>query len=91
MIFLGGGGGMEGDRDTMMKFSALLHDLTSVLGFATATRPSLLLVSILLITGINMGNTSELEWLFVSVDTACEPKPYLLFRFDTNNHDLLPT
>jgi hypothetical protein len=73
---------MDGDRDTMKKFSALLHDLTSILGFATATWSSLLFVSILLITRINMGNTSELEWLFVSVDTACEPNPYLLFRFD---------
>jgi len=81
---------MEGDRDTMKNLSVLLHDLTSISGFASATRSSLLLVSILLITEINKGNISELEWLFVSVDTPCAPIPYLLFRFDASNHDLLP-
>jgi hypothetical protein len=37
---------MEGDRDTMKNFSALLHGLTSVSGFASLTWSSLLLVSI---------------------------------------------
>lgn len=81
---------MEGDRDKMKNFSALLHDLTSVSRFATATWSSLLLGSILLVTGINKGNACELEWLFVSVDILCAPIPYLLFRFDTSNHYLLP-
>jgi hypothetical protein len=54
-----------------------LHDLTSVSGFATATWGTLLVVNILLITEINRGNTSELEWVFVSVDTPCAPIPHL--------------
>jgi hypothetical protein len=82
---------MEGEGDTRKKFSALLHDLTSGSEFATATLLYLLIFSRLLITEINVRNTSELEWLFVFVDIPLVPKPYLLFRFDTSIHDLLLT
>jgi hypothetical protein len=83
--------GVEGGgRGTRKTFSNLLQDVTSGSGFPTATSSSLLLSSRLLISRVNVGNISELKWLFVFVDTLSVAIPYLLFRFDMSNLDLMP-